>query len=110
MRRRRRRMLTPIARRSLRRDDPLGWLYTHGHIDDAQFKAGRKMQKLYAAASVAALDKIAKLEAALGRNGASLARDFWVSATPFFGARPRGGLTLTTDAQRGLSVSELGSA
>src|SRR5215475_4298863 len=76
MRRRRRRMLTPIARRSLRRDDPLGWLYTHGHIDDAQFKAGRKMQKLYATASIAALDKIAKLEAALGRNGASLARDF----------------------------------
>lgn len=92
--------------RSLR-DDPLARLHAYGRIDKAQYRAGRRMQGLYERASVGAVQamdpmkepvdgggglrdpltdqvveaasEIRVIEAVLGREGASLARDFLCS-------------------------------
>lgn len=85
------------------RDDPLGRLHCRGQIDDAQYNAGRDMQSFYERAEVGnvkamdttkepvdgggfpdpinesqwkARDKVLKLELALGKEGASIVRDF----------------------------------
>src|SRR5260221_13407202 len=43
--------------RSLR-DDPLGWLHSRRQIDDAQFQAGRKWQRLHECSTIGVIQAI----------------------------------------------------
>lgn len=115
-----------VVTRSLR-DDRLAWFHTHKYIDEAQFHAGRRMQSLYEKASIGvkaidptnepvdgggaipealtetisdAVKEIAEIEKVLGREGASLARDFLAFGNSVYQCATMRGIAAWNDKAR----------